>query len=105
MVEKFGGYSDRVFGAQYEINLFVIVGDKEQRTARRDAKLRAEGMVVGVPVLTQKTIPIAKFAANVHRLSWYPISNEKLNVPPLGQTAGLIQIGGQGLNAGEWQAI
>src|ERR1700676_2909367 len=91
--------------AEHKISLSALVGNKYERTTGRRAQLRAEGVVITVRVATEVTIRIGDFTSQTRSLSRNRLSHEQINVPLLGQSPRLCQIGDQRLHLPKWHTI
>jgi hypothetical protein len=91
--------------AEDKIRLSTLVGDKYQRTASGCAHLRAEGMIVSVPMSAKVTIRVGDLSSDVHNLPGDSLSSEQFHVPFLRHFLRFRQVGYQSLDLRERQAV
>jgi hypothetical protein len=83
----------------------AFIGNKEQRTTRRCAELRTEGMIVGMRVTAKITICVGDFSSKTRGLSRHGLSGQQINVTLLSHYAGFCHVGDHGLHLREWHTI
>jgi hypothetical protein len=91
--------------AEDKIRLSTLVGNKHQRTASGCAHLRAEGMIVSVPVSAKVTIRVGGFSSDVHSPPLHHLSHEQIDVPLHRHFLCGCQVGSQALYLREWHAV
>jgi hypothetical protein len=91
--------------AEDKIWLSTPVGDKYQRTASGCAHLRAEGMIVRVPMSAKVTIRVGDFSSDVHSPALHRFSYEQIDVPLHRHFLCGCQVRSHALYLREWHAV
>ena len=105
LIENVFGKPYPVLASQYDIDLGLLIGDKDQRTPGGNTQLGAERVIVSVRAITEIAICVRELSPQADRLTGYDLSAKELDIPLLRQLLRFSKVRDQSLHLCERQVV